>query len=320
MEGNTLALLLSHAEAQFHSALRAHILPLSTTVNLSLAANIYRVEVPSILEHSVNTPHQHNTSSYRNPTQCATMQKLRERISKTSLPSLKSLRSSSSSTNTGSSDNLVQTQPVFQPGPPPPDPEPGLYHHVNLGTGGIIDRDAQSPIITSVGTTGTVDTVGVFFEISDSQCFAAHINAYITRPNSDDPAKKHYETSMQTTAQLRIDLVARLNREIRYGPKTERMQRTLVMTCARLSGQEPRAAEIVGKTVREWLGAVPQGGMGRVAMVGSCFIAGWPAGGSLVFQQEPGGDQWRPFTCDVVDPDWVFAIEERELEGSEETW
>lgn len=248
------------------------------------------------------------------------MKSLKERLSKKSFASFKSLRSSSSSTNTGSSDQLVQVHPVFQPGPPPPEPEPALYHHVTLGTGGILDRDAQSPVPTNVGMTGTIDTVGVFFEISDQQCFAAHINAYITRPNSDDPSRKHYETSMQTTAQLRVDLVERLNRELRYGPKTERMQRTLVMTCARLSGQEPRAAEIVGETVRGWLGAVSRGGMGRVAMVGSCFIAGWPTGGSLIFQQEPGEDQWRPIECDAVDNDWVFAIEERELEGSEETW
>ena len=61
------------------------------------------------------------------------------------------------------------------PPPPPPNkttpapakqslPQSQPYHHIPLGSGGIISRKPSSNL-TYVGTTGTLDTVGVFYGV-----------------------------------------------------------------------------------------------------------------------------------------------------------
>ena len=96
------------------------------------------------------------------------------------------------------------------------------------------------------------------------------------------------------------------------------MRDTLLITCGRLSGQEPRTAEAVAKTVREWLGAEISGG-GRVAEAGSGFVAGGPAAGKVLFEQAPA-DGWSAIECDVGKGAWSIGVEEVELEPSDEAW
>jgi hypothetical protein len=196
---------------------------------------------------------------------------------------------------------------------PPPIAQPQIYHHIPLGSGGILSREASDDLLykpaTFVGTTGTLNTVGVFFEISDTQCFAAHINAFVT-PQS-------YNTNYKTTARVREALTAKLNAAV-LGERTKRMRDSLVITCARLSGQEARAAEVVAKTVREWLGAELSLG-GRVSAAGMGFVAGWPGKGSLVFEKTPV-EGWRAVHCGIGEGAWSFGVEEAELEVSEEAW
>jgi hypothetical protein len=200
-------------------------------------------------------------------------------------------------------------------------PEPQLYHHIPLGSGGILSREAFSDLLrpaTFVGTTRTFDTVGVFFEISDTKCFIAHIDAHVVRfSSSEQPQKKHYNMNYKTTSLLREALIARLDAAV-PGERTRRMRDSLVMTCARLSGQEPRAAEAVAKTLREWMGAELSDG-GRVAAAGSAFVAGWPAAGDLVFEQAPG-EGWAAIECSIGQGAWNLAVKESELETSEEAW
>jgi hypothetical protein len=199
-------------------------------------------------------------------------------------------------------------------------PEPQSYHHMPLGSGGILSREAFGNLFrpaTFVGTTGTLDTVGVFFEISDTTCFIAHIDAHVTRSSSSEQPRKHYNMNYKTTSLLRAALIARLDAAV-PGERTKRMRDSLVMTCARLSGQEPRAAEAVAKTLREWLGAELSDG-GRVAAAGSAFVAGWPAGGDLVFEQMPG-EGWAAVGCSIGRGAWNIAVKEMELEISEEAW
>jgi hypothetical protein len=199
-------------------------------------------------------------------------------------------------------------------------PEPQLYHHISLGSGGILSREAFGNLLrpaTFVGTTGTLDTVGVFFEISDTKCFIAHIDAYIARPSSSGQPRTQYNMNYKTTSLLREALIARLDAAV-PGERTKRMRDSLVMTCARLSGQEPRAAEAVAKTLREWLGAELSDG-GRVAAAGSAFVAGWPAAGDLVFEQAPG-EGWAAIECSIGHGAWSLAVKETELETSDEAW
>jgi hypothetical protein len=141
----------------------------------------------------------------------------------------------------------------------PPEPparaslQPQTYHHIPFGSGGVLSRETLGDLTkpaTLVGTTSTFNTVGVFFEISSSECFLAHINAHVTRPSSTEPSRNYYSTNYKTAALLREALIARLDAAV-PGVRTKRMRETLVITCARLSGQEPRTAEAVAKTVRE---------------------------------------------------------------------
>lgn len=205
------------------------------------------------------------------------------------------------------------------------DPEalkPRAYHHIPKGFGGVLSREAFGRLFkpaTFVGTTSTLNTVGVFFEISDTKCFVAHINAYISESSPTTPTEEqeHYNTNFKTTALLREALTDRLNAAV-TGERPQRMRDSLVMTCARLSGQESRAAETVAKTVREWLGAELTGG-GRVAAAGSAFVAGWPGGGSVVFEQDPDSE-WSAVDCGIGSGAWNFEIKGQELKKSEEAW
>lgn len=198
--------------------------------------------------------------------------------------------------------------------------QPQLYHHIPPGSGGVLSREALGDLTkpaTFVGTTETLNTVGIFFEISDSECFIAHIDAHVTRPSSAEPAQKHYSTNYKSTTLLREALIAQLNATV-PGERTDRMRDTLVLTCARLWGQEPRTAEAVVKTAREWLGA-EIAGAGRVAAASTGFVAGWPAAGSVLLEQAPA-ESWRAVECDIGKGAWNFGVEEAELEPSEEAW
>jgi hypothetical protein len=198
--------------------------------------------------------------------------------------------------------------------------QPQPYHHIPLGSGGVLSRetlgDLQKPA-TFVGTTATLNTVGIFFEISDSKCFVAHIDAHVTHPSSTEPAQKHYSTNYKTTALLREALIARLDAAMPEG-RTKRMRDTILITCARLSGQEPRTADAVVKTVREWLGAEISGG-GRVAEARTGFVAGWPAVARVLFEQAPA-EGWSAVECRIGAGAWSIGIEEAELEPSDEAW
>ena len=198
--------------------------------------------------------------------------------------------------------------------------KPQSYHHISLGSGGVLSREAlgdRQKTTTFVGTTATLNTVGIFFEISDTKCFIAHIDAHVTRPSSTEPAQKHYSTNYKMTALLREALTSRLDAAVPE-ERTARMRDTLLITCAFLSGQEPRTAEAVAKTVREWLGAEISGGR-RVAEARSGFVAGWPAAGRMLFEQTPAKG-WRAAECGIGKDAWSIGIEEAELEPSDEPW
>lgn len=201
-----------------------------------------------------------------------------------------------------------------------PQPQPQPYHHIPLGSGGVLSREALGELqesTTFVGTTATLNTVGIFFEISDTKCFVAHVDAHVTRSSSAEPAQKHYSTNYKMTDLLRETLTSRLNAAVPE-ERTRRMRETLLITCGRLSGQEPRTAEAVAKTVREWLGAEISGG-GRVAEASSGFVVGWPAGRRVMFAQAPA-EGWRAVGFGIGEGAWSIVVEEAELEPSDEPW
>lgn len=221
----------------------------------------------------------------------------------------------------GDSTKLRKRRPAVSD-PAPQTLKPQAYHHIPKGSGGVLSREPFSSLLkpaTFVGTTTTLNTVGVFFEISDTKCFIAHINAYITESSPTTPTEEleHYNTNFKTTALLREALTERLSAAV-PGERTQRMRDSLVMTCARLSGQESRAAETVAKTVREWLGAELTGG-GRVAAAGSALVAWWPGGDSVVFEQDPDL-AWSAVDCGIGLGAWNFGIKGQELKKSEEAW
>lgn len=191
--------------------------------------------------------------------------------------------------------------------------QPQQYYHILFGSSGVISRDAlgdlQKPT-TYVGTTATLNTVGIFFEISDSKCFVFHIDAHVRHSSSTGLAQKHYSTNYKTTTLLRPALIARFNAAIPE-EHTKRMRDTLLITCARLSGLGPRTAEAVAKTVREWLSDEISGG-GRVAEASTGSVVGWRAAGRVLFAQAPA-EGWRAVECGI-------GIEEAELKLNDEPW
>lgn len=214
----------------------------------------------------------------------------------------------------------VEQQPLLSP-----EIRPQPYQHIPLGTGGVISRKPSNNSVqskTHVGTTGTLDTVGVFFEISDTQSFAAHIDAYTTKhlsssSSSSSKENKSYTLNFRSASKLRSKVISRLDK-VFPEPRTQRMRDTLVMTCSRLSGKEARTSEVVAKAVREWLGAELSSG-GRVAVAGVGFVVGWPAGGRVIFETA-AGEEWKAVECRIGEGEWRFGVVEREVQGSEEAW
>jgi hypothetical protein len=215
---------------------------------------------------------------------------------------------------------VVKQQPPPEPQPQHHPPQPQPYHHIRLGQGGAVCHKAYrrgdpDPSLTCIGTTGTIDTVGVFFEMSDDRCFIAHIEAYTTQDSS--PGEALYSVNFKSAAELRSMIIARLNWYF-GGPPTARMRDTLVMTCARLSGQEARCSEVAAKAVREWLGAGVSDG-GRVAAAGTGFQVGWSAAGRFVFEQE-SGEQWGAVEYPLKEGQWCFVVAEQEIDPCDEAW
>jgi hypothetical protein len=212
-----------------------------------------------------------------------------------------------------------QQPPPLQPQPQQPQ-QPQQYHHIRIGHGGIISckpyiRGNPTPSITYLGTTDTLDTVGVFFEISDTECFMAHIEAFTLQDlASGEPC---YSVNFRSAIELRSQIIDYLGKVV-PGPPTQRMRDTLLMTCARLSGWEARGSEVAAKAVREWLGAGLSNG-GRVAIAGTGFVVGWPAAGHVVFEQAPG-DEWSAVENSFVDEEWCFLVVEEEVYPSDEAW
>jgi hypothetical protein len=209
----------------------------------------------------------------------------------------------------------------------------------------ILDQNKTSgpESLCYVGTTVCLNSVGVFFEISDTKCFIAHIDAYIVRakplvPELDDiptghwtvlpetvPMKdprKYYDTNYRTAERLRTEVFRRLDAVAAAGGwslRSMRMRNTLFMTCSKMHGQEPQAAEIVAKAVRQWLrtGATPTGK--RVAKDGAAFVVGWPGNRQQQYDNAPS-TEWVAVDACVGDGDWSFGVEDNGLEGSEEVW
>lgn len=57
------------------------------------------------------------------------------------------------------------------------------YRHVDEGHGNTYTF-GDSNSITHIGTTGLIICVGAYLPIDDNRCFFAHINAFVTSPNS----------------------------------------------------------------------------------------------------------------------------------------
>lgn len=218
------------------------------------------------------------------------------------------------------SNKLKKSSNTKQTLKPTANPQPQPYHHIPLGSGGVLSCEALGELqesTTFVGTTATLNTVGIFFEISDTKCFVAHVDAHVTRPSSAEPAQKHYSTNYKMTDLLREALTDRLNAAVPE-ERTKRMRETLLITCGRLSGQEPRTAEVVAKTVREWLGAEISGG-GRAAEASWGFVVGWPASRRVLFAQAQA-EGWRAVEYGLGEGAWSIGVEETELEPSDEAW
>lgn len=238
----------------------------------------------------------------------------------------------------------MDTPPEAHPEAFLPTLRPGerFFRHVPLGSGGTYHLNKDKPKalegVRYIGTTVCLNSVGVFFEISDTKCFCAHINAFVnsskatTAPaNADNGGvaassilRKHYATDFMTAKALREQVVSRLNSAAKaggWGPKTARMCDTLTMTCAKMYGQEPQAAEVVAKAVREWMGAgaAEEGKEKRVARSGAAMVAGWPGIEVKVFDQAPD-EGWMAVDGGVGEGDWSFGVEDKECVGSEEGW
>jgi len=136
--------------------------------------------------------------------------------------------------------------------------------------------------------------------------------------------RKHYATDFRTAKALREQVVSKLDTAAQagaWGAKSPRMRATLIMTGAKMYGQEPQAAEVVAKAVREWLGlgARQKEKEKRVARSGAALLVGWPDAEVNFFDHAPG-EQWLAVDAGVGDGEWSLGVKDEALEGSEEGW
>ncbi|KAK6442873.1 hypothetical protein LTR95_000888 [Oleoguttula sp. CCFEE 5521] len=206
------------------------------------------------------------------------------------------------------------------------------YRRVPLGSGGLLHFDPTDPShpnsIPFIGTSGCLNTVGVFFEVTDTLCFAAHIEAYILSSTPPRPdlgerrATKLYTTNMATAQALRIQVIKRLNalyREVglvNWPKNRKRMARTLVMACRKLSGHGTLAQEVVAKTVRGWVDDGGAAKPGRVAREGGCFVVGWPGGETRQWEGYVG-EEWVGVDAELVAGGWSTGVQEATMVGEE---
>ncbi|OQO08104.1 hypothetical protein B0A48_06898 [Cryoendolithus antarcticus] len=206
------------------------------------------------------------------------------------------------------------------------------YRHIRLGAGGLLHFDptdlTHPNSISFIGTSGCSNTVGVFFEVTDTLCFAAHIDAYLfssTPPRPDLGERrvtKLYATNTATAQALRIEVIKRLDtlyREVGLAnwPKNrKRITRTLVMTCRKLSGQGTLAQEVVAKAVRGWVDDESAGKAERVARTGGSFVVGWP-GGEVREWEQGVGEEWVDVDSGMAEGEWSVGVQEAAMVGEE---
>ncbi|KAM0716108.1 hypothetical protein Q7P37_008622 [Cladosporium fusiforme] len=201
-------------------------------------------------------------------------------------------------------------------------PEPETYYHIPLGSGGLLSAARFNRTIWEtryIGTSACVNSVGVFFEISDQECFAAHIDAFVIRHavssssltssssgdrNHSSAAERLYTLNDTTSARLRTEILRRLGLAV-PGGRRKRMRETLVLT-GQVTGKGS-VGSVVAKAVREFLGVVND----AVVDSGTAFVALWPDGDGFVFENGlPEG--WDEVDCGLGEGDWKIEILERE--------
>lgn len=210
---------------------------------------------------------------------------------------------------------------------PPPSLPPNTFYHVQLGSGGTFTGPS------ALGTSACLNTVGVYFEISPTQAFCAHIDAFVTRPYTLEvdggPGRKFYKTNYLSASAIRGEIFARLDKEAAeygWGRRNARMRETLLLCCKRMhapGGESTQVADTVAKAVMEWVGAKQQPGEGeRGAKV--CQGAGVVCEGigkvRRVFAEGIPG--WTAVDAEVGEG-WSFGVVEKRVggvEGSEKGW
>ena len=120
------------------------------------------------------------------------------------------------------------------------------YRYIAEGCGGIYHFDSSTT--QYIGTTGCSTCVGVYFEIDDETCFAAHINALIRSSGR--------ATDEISSAMVREAVQKKLDETMSGKVPTERMRSTLLMVCPMISVRSGKAmvGDAVSEAVQDWLG------------------------------------------------------------------
>lgn len=221
--------------------------------------------------------------------------------------------------------------------PAPPRPQP--YYHIPLGSGGVLSTSRFNRRVWNtayLGATACVDSVGVFFEIEDDLCFAAHVDACV-KPHPDrvvewsptsswsgngkgeegfgvgagagvghGAGSRSYVVNENTAARLRADVLVRLGLAV-PGEKTRRMRETLILTGRRMGNGT--VGEVVASAVREFMGVED----GEVGVLGSAFVVRWPEGGEGWIMRDGLVELgWEEMECGLAEGDWKIEILDRD--------
>ena len=141
-----------------------------------------------------------------------------------------------------------------------------LFREVAEGKGGIYTLTKNGP--QHIGTRGLITCLGIYFAISDSQCFFAHVNFNIM--GLDGKRRKPIEfdhfamDNEELKKAVRITMKECLDEVLANMPVTQRMRNTLVMVSpASGSPEKVMIADVLAQAVRRFL-KIPKADRGNV--------------------------------------------------------
>ncbi|KAK5129491.1 hypothetical protein LTR08_003214 [Meristemomyces frigidus] len=131
------------------------------------------------------------------------------------------------------------------------------FTHIPKGSGGTYTFTRETT--PYIGTSGCGTSLGVYFAIDDTRCFAAHIDINVITSEAGHKSRTMFDEGYSD--KVMAEVAHRLDLEqwvAQWGPPTDRMRDSLVLVCPNVFiGDFPMRFPLVGAAVcvaiQEWL-------------------------------------------------------------------